>query len=62
MRTIVLLSSLIAFAAPSLAAPQSAEQKCREMVGKEASDGEGRAHIGLMQAQRFGECMMGKQR
>jgi uncharacterized low-complexity protein len=67
MRTIVLAFSLIALAAPSQAAQKSnakhndasLEQKCREMVGKEQYEGEGRSGAGRLQAQRFGECMMG---
>jgi hypothetical protein len=67
MRTIVLVFSLIALAAPSQAAQKtnaknndaSIEQKCREMVGKEEREGEGRGHVGHLQAQRFGECMIG---
>ena len=69
MRTIVLVLSLVAAAASSQAAyaqrardnSASQEQRCREMVGKEATEGEGRAHIGQLQAQRFSECMMGRQ-
>ena len=67
MRTIVLGLSLVALAAPSLqAAPRSKasddvsqEQRCRDMVGKETTEGEGRSHIGHFQAQRFSDCMMG---
>jgi hypothetical protein len=67
MRTIVLLFSLVALAAPAQAAQkahqrhesQSLEQKCREMVGKETNEGEGRSHMGQMQSQRFSDCMMG---
>jgi hypothetical protein len=68
MRTIVLVFSLIALAAPSHAAPTtksrvddapSMEKRCHEMVGKEQYDGEGRSHIGQLQAQRFSDCMMG---
>jgi len=66
MRIIVLAFSLIAFAAPSQAAQKtharnsdaSLEQRCREMVGKEQYEGEGRGG-GRLQSQRFGECMMG---
>jgi len=66
MRTIVLAFSLIALAAPSQAAPKTTakhndallEQRCREMVGKEQYEGEGRGG-GRLQTQRFGECMMG---
>ena len=51
MRMIVLLLSLIALAAPAQAAQKthprhdspSLEQKCREMVGKEMTEGEGAA-------------------
>ena len=61
MRTIVLVLSLIALAAPAQAAQktharhenQSLEQKCRAMVGKETVEGEGRSHMGQMQAQRL---------
>ena len=67
MRMIVLLVSLFALAAPAHAAQQthpkhesqSLEQKCRAMVGKETVEGEGRSHMGQMQAQRFSDCMMG---
>jgi hypothetical protein len=31
------------------------------MVGKEQYEGEGRSHIGMLQAQRFSDCMMGAQ-
>ena len=68
MRTIVLVLCLIALAAPAQAAQktharhenQSLEQKCRDMVGKEQTEGEGRSHMGQMQVQRFSDCMMGK--
>jgi hypothetical protein len=54
MKTIVLVLSLIALAAPAQAAQktqsrhdsQSLEQKCRQMVGKEQYEGEGRSHMG----------------
>jgi hypothetical protein len=68
MRTIVLALSLIALAAPSLAAPRarskvndaaSMEKRCHELVGKEQYDGEGRSHVGQLQAQRFSDCMTG---
>ena len=68
MRTIVLAFSLIALAAPSHAAPRTkskvddaaaVEKRCHELVGKEQYDGEGRSHIGQLQAQRFSDCMMG---
>jgi hypothetical protein len=68
MRTIVLVFSLIALAAPSHAAPRtkskvenaaSTEKRCDEMVGKEQYDGEGRSQIGQFQVQRFSDCMMG---
>jgi hypothetical protein len=29
------------------------------MVGRKQYEGEGRSHIGQMQAQRFSDCMMG---
>jgi hypothetical protein len=66
-RTIVLVFSLIALATPSQAAQKtqardngaSLEQKCHELVGKEEREGEGRAHIGQFQVQRFSDCMMG---
>ena len=67
MRTIVLGVSLVALAAPSLqAAPRAQsrddvtqQQRCRDMVGKETGEGEGRGHAGHFQAQRFSDCMMG---
>ena len=66
MRTIVLGLSLVALAAPSLqAAPRddvTQQQRCRDMVGKEPTEGEGRGHAGHFQAQRFSDCMMGVER
>ena len=67
VRTIVLLLSLVALAAPAEAAPRtkarddgvSLEQKCRQMVGKEVGEGEGRGGAGRLQAQRWSDCMMG---
>jgi hypothetical protein len=66
-RTIVLVFSLIALAAPSQAAQRtkardngtSLEQRCYEMVGKQEYEGEGRSHVGQFQVQRFSDCMMG---
>ena len=57
----------VAFAVPAQAAQKtkasddgaSLEQRCRDMVGKEQSEGEGRGGVGRLQAQRFGECLMG---
>ena len=76
MRTIVLLLSLVAVTASSQAAwsaPRtrdnstsvddgvSREKQCRDMIGgKEATEGEGRSHIGAFQARRFGECLIGR--
>jgi len=68
MRTIALGFSLIALAAPAeAAAPKgqgkhngaTLEQTCRETVGKEQYEGEGRGGAGRLQAQRFSDCMMG---
>jgi hypothetical protein len=67
MRMIVLVFALMALAAPSQAAPKNnartndalLEQKCKEAVGKEVYEGEGRGGQGRLQVQRFGECMMG---
>ena len=67
VRMIVLLLSLAALAAPSEAAQRtkardngaSLEQKCREMIGKEVGEGEGRGGAGRLQAQRWSDCMMG---
>ena len=52
--------SLVALTAPSLQA--ATPQECREMVGKETPEGEGRGHAGHFQAQRFSDCMMGVER
>jgi hypothetical protein len=73
---IVLVLSLIAMATQSQAAPRTRnnqaipgardngasteQQRCRDMVGKESTEGEGRAHIGQFQVQRFSDCMMGR--
>ena len=67
MRTIALGFSLIALAAPAEAAQKtqtrhndkSIEETCRDLVGKEQYEGEGRGGAGRLQAQRFGECMIG---
>ena len=67
VRMIVLLLSFVALAAPSEAAQRtkardngaSLEQKCREMIGKEVGEGEGRGGAGRLQAQRWSDCMMG---
>jgi hypothetical protein len=69
MKTMMLAFSLLLLAVPSQAAQKthakngnaSLEQKCREEVGKEQSDGEGRGGAGRLQAQRFGDCMSGMQ-
>jgi hypothetical protein len=63
IRTAVMALSLIALMAPaSQAAPaKDKAQDCREQVGKETTEGEGRSHIGRLQAQRFSDCMMGMQ-
>src|SRR5262245_33225754 len=67
VRAVALGFSLIALAAPAAAAPKgqtrhndaTLEQTCRDHVGKEAYEGEGRGGQGRLQAQRFGDCMMG---
>jgi hypothetical protein len=67
MKKILLAFSIVALANSAFAAPprnavadeNAAQKRCRDMVGKEATEGEGRAHIGLFQAQRFGDCMAG---
>ena len=68
MRTIVLVISLIALAAPAHAAQKTRtgvddavpmEKRCRDLVGKEQREGEGRGHVGHLQVQRFSDCMMG---
>jgi hypothetical protein len=68
LKTIVLAVSLLALAVPAQAAPRtqardhgpSLEQTCRDKVGGEEREGEGRGHIGQLQVQRFSECMMGR--
>jgi hypothetical protein len=68
LRALTLGFSLIALAAPAeAAAPKThgrqndttLEQTCRDQVGKETYDGEGRGGAGRLQAQRFSDCMMG---
>jgi hypothetical protein len=67
LRAVALGVSLIALAAPADAAPKgqanhngaTLEQTCRDQVGKEAYEGEGRGGQGRLQAQRFSDCMMG---
>jgi hypothetical protein len=68
MRTIALAFTLLLLAAPSQAAPKasqrnndvSLEQRCRDMVGKEVGEGEGRSGINRAQVQRWDDCMMGR--
>lgn len=67
MKKFLVAFSIIAVASPAFAAPRNTasdpaplEKKCRDTVGKEATEGEGRAHIGHFQAQRFSDCMMGQ--
>jgi hypothetical protein len=68
VRAVALGFSLIALAAPAQAAAPKGqakhndatlEQTCRDQVGKEAYEGEGRGGQGRLQAQRFSDCMMG---
>jgi hypothetical protein len=67
VRAVALGFSLIALAVPAEAAPKgqakhndaTLEQTCRDHVGKETYDGEGRGGAGRLQAQRFSDCMMG---
>jgi hypothetical protein len=68
LRAVALGFSLIALAVPAQAAAPKGqakhngatlEQTCRETVGKEQYDGEGRGGAGRLQAQRFSDCMMG---
>jgi uncharacterized low-complexity protein len=67
LRAVALGVSLIALAVPAQAAPKgqakhndtTLEQTCRDQVGKETYDGEGRGGAGRLQAQRFSDCMMG---
>lgn len=66
MKTLLVALLLAAVSVPAHAAPgnrqidgssQSLEKRCHDMVGKEAT--EGRSHMGMLQAQRFSDCMMG---
>jgi hypothetical protein len=66
MRTIVLVLSLMAFAAPSYAAPKAkgngddvTMKHCREVAGKEVGEGEMRSGMNRHIVQRFSDCMMG---
>ena len=65
MRTIALVFSLILLAVPAHAAPKNkatvgnSAAECHEKVGHEEYEGEGRSHIGHLQAQRLSDCMMG---
>jgi hypothetical protein len=38
----------------------SAERSCRDLVGREQYEGEGRSHEGQMNVHRFSDCMMQK--
>jgi hypothetical protein len=61
MRTILLVSCLIAFAAPAHAAQKpSLAKDCRALVGKEEPEGtDGKSHMGQLNVQRFSDCLMG---
>jgi hypothetical protein len=67
LRAVALGFSLVALAAPAEAAPKgqakhngaTLEQTCRDAVGKEQYEGEGRGGAGRLQVQRFSDCMMG---
>jgi hypothetical protein len=65
MRTIVLVFSLIVLAVPAHAASRNkanvghSAAECHEKVGHEEYEGEGRGHMGHLQAQRFSNCIMG---
>jgi hypothetical protein len=68
MKTLLAALLLAAVSVPAHAAAgnrptdgnsQSLEKKCRDTVGKEMTEGEGRSHMGMLQAQRFSDCMVG---
>jgi hypothetical protein len=61
MRTILLVFSLIALAAPSYAEQRSSLAKeCRALVGREEPEGtDGKSHMGQLNVQRFSDCLMG---
>ena len=60
MKTIVLVLSLIALAVPAEAAQKTYQRHdSQSLEQKEQYEGEGRSHMGQMQAQRFSECMIG---
>lgn len=61
MRTILLVSCLIAFATPAHAAQKpSLAKDCRALVGKEEPEGtDGKSHMGQLNVQRFSDCLMG---
>jgi hypothetical protein len=68
MKTFLVAPLLAAVSVPAHAAAgnrqtdgnsRSIEKKCRDMVGKEVTEGEGRSHMGMLQAQRSSDCMMG---
>jgi hypothetical protein len=67
MNKLLLGFSIIALAIPAYAAPRNTandaapqEKKCRDTVGKETTEAEGRAHISHFQAQRFSDCIIGQ--
>ena len=64
MRTILLVFSLIALAAPSYAAQRSSlEKECRALVGREEPEAtDGKSHMGQLNVQRFSDCLMGARR
>jgi hypothetical protein len=64
MGTLALVLSLLASAAPAQTAQQSKarEQPCRDLVGQEEPETEGRSHVRHFQVQRFSDCMMGAPR
>ena len=62
MRTILLVFSLIALAAPSYAAQRSSlEKECRALVGREQPEAtDGRSHEGAAQCATFQRLLDGR--
>jgi hypothetical protein len=57
----LIIAIIMVMASTAVAAPQSKEEKCRVLVGKEAGEGEGgKSGITRSQIAKFDDCMAGR--
>ena len=53
----LIIAIIAVMATTAVAAPQTKEQQCRQQVGKETSEGEGKSGTARAQMAAFDECM-----